>query len=63
MKIIFLVLLVNWVVVYVLCQVVFVEECGISVDVEFDVKDIDQCEYVVLYLQFDLLIIMLCLEL
>lgn len=62
MKIIFSASPANRAAAYALRQAVFVEERGISADVEFDVKDTDQCEYAVLYLQPDLPITTLRLE-
>lgn len=62
MKIIFSASPANRAAAYALRQAVFVEERGISADVEFDVKDTDQREYAVLYLQPDLPITTLRLE-
>ncbi|MCA5598432.1 hypothetical protein LEQ35_07535 [Lactiplantibacillus argentoratensis] len=45
MKIIFSTSPANQAAAYALRQAVFVEERGISADVEFDVKDTDQREY------------------
>ncbi|KZU16024.1 acetyltransferase [Lactiplantibacillus plantarum] len=62
MKIIFSTSPANQAAAYALRQAVFVEERGISADVGFDVKDTDQREYAVLYLQPDLPVATLRLE-